>query len=128
MIRFKKGSLFAAAFSTLFLFFFCSNVTNAQSSGPFHNIYTPQMFYQNIYSPQMDKSNIYTPKADQSYIYTLNQDLIDFQHNSLYESIHSTESNDNNSLLIVKDNKGNVISAIQLTNDAKNKQHDYQNK
>ncbi|MEJ2615611.1 MAG: hypothetical protein P8Z35_11675 [Ignavibacteriaceae bacterium] len=128
MIKFKRTSLFAATLSTLFLFVFFSSVANAQTSSSEYNIYSPQILYQNTYSPQTDNSNIYTPKADQSNIYTLDQDLIDSHHPSLYESIHSQENNDNNSLLIVVDNQGNIISVIQLNNEAKNNQRDYQNK
>ncbi|MFZ0456244.1 MAG: hypothetical protein WCE54_22295 [Ignavibacteriaceae bacterium] len=127
MMRLNRGSLFAAAISTLFLFLFFSSVSNAQSSSSLYN-FNSQIYYPDVYFPQSDNSNIYTPTADQSDIYTLNQDLIDFHHSSLYESIHSAEGNDNNSLLIVLDNKGNVISVIRLKNGAEDQQQIYQDK
>lgn len=130
MLKLKTISLSAASI-TIFLFLFFSSFTKAQSDNSYNNIYTPQSDYSNIiipqseyfniYTPQMDYSNIYTPYADQSNIYTLNQDLIDFHHPSLYQSIHSNENN-SGSLLIILDEKGNVISVINLNNDENNKQ------
>ena len=128
MIKQKRGSLFAALLSTLFLFLIFGGVTNAQSSSSINNITSPQIIYPDTYYPQMDNSNIYTPKSDQSNIYSLNQDLIDFHHPSLYESIHSKESNDNNSILIVLDDQGNIISVIQLNNESNNKQQNFLDK
>ena len=127
MMRLKISSLFTIAISTLFLFLFFGNA-NAQSSSSIHDFYSPQIYYPDVYSSQTDNSSIYTPESAQSNIYTLNEDLVDFHHSSLYESIHSEESNSNNSLLIVVDSQGDIISIIRLNNEAENKQQNDQNK
>ena len=117
----------SSMFSFLFFLFF-SSFTSAQSSTyydiyrpqmDYSNIFTPQSDYTNIYTPRADYSDIYTPKSDRSDIYTLNRDLIDSHNPSLYESIHSNENN-SNSLLIVKDKEGNIISIIHLNNERDN--------
>lgn len=128
MIKFKRGSLLTAILSTLFISLFFSSSTNAQTRSSEYNLYTPQKLFSNLYSPKGDYSNIYTPQDNQSNIYTLNQDMIDSHNPSLYESINSKENNDNNSLLIVEDNQGNIISVIQLNNETENNQQNYQEK
>ena len=89
----------------------------------YSSIYAPQIDYSNIYEPQVDYSNIYTPESDQSNIYVINQDLVDHHRTSLYESIHSS-ANSGSSLLIVKDDDGNVISIINA-NEIKNKKNNF---
>lgn len=126
MTTLKTGGYFAASISILFLFLVFSSTANAQSSSSLHDIYSPELYYPDFYSPGINDASIYTPKADQSNIYTLNQDLIDFHHPSLYESIHSNEGN--NSLIIVLDKKGNVLSVIRLNNNESEEQPQNQDK
>ncbi len=115
MIRIYQGSVIKSSVLTLFILLFFSIFVNARYSSS----------YYDILRLEADNSDIYIPEADKSSIFTLNQDLIDFHHPSLYESIQTNQSNNSNSLLIVKDEKGTVKSVIHIKSSIRNKKNNF---